>query len=225
MALPIVSGGPFRLTRPSARELDAVLAAQRDAPFTYPEVGATRGPAAAGYTIDRNRVRLGAGARTWARAVDALRHWRMTALGWASIHPPRAALAVGTPVAMVVRHYGFWSVHACRIVYTIDEVTEADDGRVHRFGFAYGTLPAHAASGEERFEVSWRRADDSVWYDLLAHSRPRHPLARLGGPLARWQQRRFGRDSKRAMQHAVRDVVGHAVPHAERDPGAGPPRG
>ena len=194
---------PFRLTRPTPRELDVLLTAQRDAAFTYPEVGATRGPAPVGYTVDRSRVRLGTGARTWARAVHALRHWRMTTLGWASIHPPRAPLAADTVVAMVVQHYGFWSVHACRIVYTIDEVAHEAAGTVHRLGFAYGTLPAHAASGEERFEVSWDRADDGVRYDLLAFSRPRHPLARLGYPLARLQQRRFGRHSTRAMVHAV----------------------
>jgi len=41
-------------------------------------------------------------------------------------------------------------------------------------------------------------------YDLFAFSRPRHPLARLGGPLySRALQRRFARDSLRAMARAV----------------------
>ena len=203
---PRAIGTPFRLTRPTARELDALLVGQRHAAFTYPEVGATRGPDPAGYTVDRNSVRLGTGPRAYARAVDALRNWRMTTLGWASIHPPRATLAPGTVVAMVVHHFGFWSTHACRIVYAVDEVGEGTAGAVHRFGFAYGTLPVHAASGEERFEVSWRRTDDSVWYDLHAFSRPRHPLARIGYPLGRLQQRRFGRASKRAMRDAVGDA-------------------
>jgi uncharacterized protein (UPF0548 family) len=127
----------------------------------------------------------------------------MARLGWASIHPADAQQAPGTVVAMVVAHYGFWSVHACRIVYALDETA----GGVHRLGFAYGTLPTHAAVGEERFAVEWQRADDSVWYDLLAFSRPRHPLARLGSPLARRQQRRFARDSARAMQAAVAGPV------------------
>jgi uncharacterized protein (UPF0548 family) len=35
-------------------------------------------------------------------------------------------------------------------------------------------------AGEERFTVEWRCQDDSLWYDLLAFSLPRHPLARLG---------------------------------------------
>ena len=77
-----------------------------------------------------------------------------------------------------------------------------------RFGFAYGTLPGHAESGEERFLVEWDRADDAVWYDILAFSRPRHPLARLGYPLTRRTQRRFARDSAAA----IRQAVAHAPP-------------
>jgi uncharacterized protein (UPF0548 family) len=88
------------------------------------------------------------------------------------------------------------------VVYAVDEVVGGRDA-VHRVAFAYGTLPGHAAAGEERFAVEWHRADDAVWYDLSAFSRPRHPLMRLGRPLARRQQRRFGRDSARAMAAAV----------------------
>ena len=66
----------------------------------------------------------------------------------------------------------------------------------------YGTLPEHSESGEELFAVEWRE-DDSVWYDLLAFSRERHPLAKMAYPLARDLQRRFRRDSGAAMQRAV----------------------
>ncbi len=52
-----------------------------------------------------------------------------------------------------------------------------------RFGFAYGTLPGHVESGEERFLVEWDRGDDAVWYDILAFSRPNHVLTRLGYPV------------------------------------------
>jgi uncharacterized protein (UPF0548 family) len=76
-------------------------------------------------------------------------------------------------------------------------------GPVARFGFAYGTLPGHAESGEERFLVEWDRTGDAVRYDVLAFSRPRHPLARLGYPLTRRAQRRFARDSAAAMLRAA----------------------
>jgi uncharacterized protein (UPF0548 family) len=190
----------FQLTPPSLRQIHAFVARQRDAALSYAEVGATRDARApAGYTVDHNRVRVGTGAEAFRDAVDALRAWRMTALGWASVHPAGAPITPGETVAVVVGHYGFWSLNACRIVHVLDDET-AD---VRRWGFAYGTLPEHGAVGEERFAVEWHRADDGVWYDLLAYSRPRHALMRLGYPLARRLQRRFAQASKQAMVHAV----------------------
>jgi uncharacterized protein (UPF0548 family) len=46
-------------------------------------------------------------------------------------------------------------------------------------------------------------ADGGVWYDLFAISRPRHWLARMGGPFTRMQQRRFANGSAAAMRRAV----------------------
>ena len=78
----------FQLTRPSAEQVNAFVAAQQGATFSYPEVGATAsGPAPAGYNVDRNRVRLGTGAETFRRATAALLTWRMSSLGWMSIQP------------------------------------------------------------------------------------------------------------------------------------------
>jgi uncharacterized protein (UPF0548 family) len=188
----------FHLTPPGARQIAEVLAAQRERSFSYTEVGATRSAAPPGYTVDDNRARLGAGADTFHRAALALREWRMTSLDWSAVHPSRAAVVPGTDIVVVVRHYGFWSLNPCRIVYVLDQVDGESHG-VRRVGFAYGTLPDHGEVGEERFTVEWNLADNSVWYDLYAFSRPGHPLARLGYPLARRLQRRFARDSKRAM--------------------------
>ena len=110
------------------------------------------------------------------------------------ILPLKAPLEVGTTVGALARHYGFWSLNPTRIAYFVEET-----GAVERFGFGYGTLPGHAERGEERFSVEWNRKDGSVHYDVLAFSRPKHPLAWLGYPLARALQRRFAQDSKRAM--------------------------
>ena len=78
-------------------------------------------------------------------------------------------------------------------------------GPITRFGFAYGTLPDHAGSGEERFLIEWDQADNSVWYDILAFSRPQHFLVRLGYPMVRRTQKRFGRESAAVMLRAVRN--------------------
>jgi uncharacterized protein (UPF0548 family) len=73
-----------------------------------------------------------------------------------------------------------FAIVACRIVYVEDEP--------HRFAFAYGTLPTHPESGEERFEVV--RNGDDVSFVVTAFSRPRQLLARIGKPIARAMQRR-----------------------------------
>lgn len=111
---------------------------------------------------------------------------------------PSAPIQIGTDVAVSVHHFGFYSLNACRIVYVIDE-----EGPVKRFGFAYGTLAEHAESGEERFTIEWNRDDDKVWYDILAFSRPRRTLAKLGYPLSRLLQRRFAEGSKTSMVEAA----------------------
>ena len=188
----------FLLKKPSNQKVQQFLVSQRDLPFSYREVGASRGQPPAGYALDHNRVRLGVGAPAFDQAVTALRRWTMFQLGWVEICQPDAPIAVGTTVGVLVNLFGVWSLNACRIVYLIEE-----DGPLRRYGFAYGTLPAHAERGEERFSVEWRRDDDSVWYDLLAFSRPNHPLAIAGYPLTRMFQKRFARDSKRAMVEAV----------------------
>ena len=72
-----------------------------------------------------------------------------------------------------------------------------------RFGFAYGTLPGHVESGEERFLIEWDHATDIVWFDILAFSRPRHYLVRLNRRRARAMQKRFAVESTAAMQRYV----------------------
>jgi uncharacterized protein (UPF0548 family) len=51
----------------------------------------------------------------------------------------------------------------CRVVYVVDE---AD-----RRGFAYGTLPGHAESGEELFMVRYDPTTDEVFAEVRAFSR------------------------------------------------------
>jgi len=184
------------LSKPSRDRIRTFIESQRDQPFSYCEQGATKGPAPRGYTVDRNRIQLGRGEKVFARAVDALRQWKMFETGWLELCWPDALIQVGVTVAIMARHYGFWSLNASRIIYVVD-----DRGAQPRYGFAYGTLPEHAETGEERFTVELCPQDETVWYDIYAFSRP-NGLARLGSPLARNLQRRFVRDSKAAMLRA-----------------------
>src|SRR6202044_236101 len=98
----------------------------------------------------------------WQRAKAAIRAWRMFEMRWLSLQWTSAPIKTGTDIAVVVRHFGFHSLNACRIVYVVDE-----DGPLKRFGFAYGTLAEHAETGEERFTVEWDREHDTVWYEIL----------------------------------------------------------
>jgi uncharacterized protein (UPF0548 family) len=187
------------LHRPTDGDIAAFVGRNQGEPFSYTSVGATRDRAPRGFVVDHHRIRLGTGERTFARSADAVRRWEMFNIGWATLYWPNVPIEPDCAVAILARVAGLWSLNACRIVYVIDE----RGGPIERFGFAYGTLPEHVESGEERFSVEWRRDDDTVWYDLFAFSRPRHPLARLSGPVGRALQRRFARDSLRAMARAL----------------------
>ncbi len=195
----------FLPSRPNTQEIDRFLAAQREANLSYTEVCATRNlnlrQAPSGYTLDHNRVCLGAGHRTFSRAVAALNTWRMFDTGLTEIYPPRAPVQVGQTVVVLAHHLGFYSLNACRIVYLIDETNG-----VERYGFAYGTLAEHGERGEERFMVEWHRSSDEVFYDLLAFSHPKHVLAVIGYPVSRMLQKRFARQSKSAMLDAVNET-------------------
>lgn len=180
---------------PSTEEIEAFLHSQREAPFSYDEVGASLRNAPPGYVADHNRVRLGSGEQAFVRAQDALSRWKTFEVGWVRVFPPDAPIEAGTNVVVLARLPGLWSLNACRIVYGIEE----EESGVKRHGFAYGTLPDHAARGEERFTVEWDRKSSEVHYDLFAFSRPAHPLVWAGYPLVRALQRRFARDSLRAM--------------------------
>jgi uncharacterized protein (UPF0548 family) len=190
------------LRKPSAEITRRFLAEQTGRDFSYPEVGATAGTLPVGYNVDRTRIKLGAGEPVFQAAEAALLRWKQFDLGWVDTWPPETPIQVGAVVAIVARTVGLWWLNACKIVYVVDE-----PGPIRRFGFAYGTLPDHAGRGEERFLIEWNRADDGVWYDILAFSRPNHLLARLGYPIVRRTQRRFGRDSAAALLRAVHSSV------------------
>ena len=180
----------FVLRRPSPDRLDQILADLDGAALTYPEVGATEpaatdpgAPLPAGYHhVRRSRV-VGEGDAAWAAAAAGIRGWQMHRRQGFLVVPDDPPIAPGTAMASAIRlpGPGVHVVFACRIVWVVDEPD--------RFGFAYGTLPVHPASGEEAF-VAHRDGTGAVTLTVTAFSRPRHPLVRLGGPVARRQQAR-----------------------------------
>jgi uncharacterized protein (UPF0548 family) len=190
------------LRRPKGETIREFLAAQAKLDLTYAAVGATMTTPPSGYVVDHTRIKLGEGEKVFLAAKKALERWQQFRLDWLEALPAETPIKEGQVVAILARSLGLWWLNACRIVAVVNE-----DGQVNRFGFAYGTLPGHAGSGEERFLVEWDRQAGSVWYDILAFSRPRHVLARLGYPWVRRVQKRFGRESAAALRRAVGAVA------------------
>lgn len=183
--------------QPSSETIRAFLRQQADVSFSYPEVGHSRHTPPAGYVVDHNRICLGEGEACFNAARDALHAWRMFPTGWVKLCWPTAPIAPGTDVAILAHWGALWWLNACRIVYVIDEHAPQ-----RRCGFAYGALASHPARGEERFCIEMA-GDGTVWYDLLAFSKPNRLLTRLGYPFVRRLQKRFAAQSLKAMAEAV----------------------
>ena len=169
----------IRLTRPSPAALaDARDSARADS-LTYDPVGMSSfGAAPPGYKLDRWDRELGSADDTFAIAARSLLAWdvhRGAGLVVCTDGPAQVGLVVAMAAPLPI---GFVDV-VCRVV---DVRTEPD-----RVGFTYGTLPVHPEQGEESFDVV--RSDGRVRFEIVACSRPRHPLARLVPPVARALQR------------------------------------
>ena len=189
----------YLFKKPGEERISSFLESQSQLEVTYPSVGATRNADhPSGFLVDHNRVYLGAGQTTFEVAKRALCEWQHYRFDWIDLHRPDVNPEPGQTVGVLARALGLWVMNACRIVYLVEE-----EEPLRRFAFAYGTLPEHAESGEERFQVEWHPEDDSVWYDILAFSRPNQLFARLAYPYVRRKQRQFARDSMLAMEAAV----------------------
>jgi uncharacterized protein (UPF0548 family) len=146
-------------------------------PLTYSEVGATAGDLPDGYHHIKKSAVIGRGRRRYEEAAAAGMRWGM--LRGAGLRV-EATSDIATVGADVIVHLG--PVQApCRVVYVVDE---AD-----RRGFAYGTLPGHAESGEERFVVRYDPATDQVFAEVVAFSRHATWWSRLGSPVTSVAQR------------------------------------
>jgi uncharacterized protein (UPF0548 family) len=180
---------------PTAAQLAVLLDEEGSSgALTYDQVGATAGDLPEGFRHDRHEVDLGADEDgRFERAAAALSQWAPQRGAGIRVVPDQPVHDAMT-FALVLRIGLAYVVAPGRIV----AVTSTDDCQ----GFAYGTLRTHPECGEESFAV--RRARGRVRFEIVAFSRPRHPLARLGAPFARLQQRRVTSLYLRAMEHAAR---------------------
>ena len=182
----------FRLARPTPHELATFLESQGGLELSYSEVGMTHPDAGdpGNYQTDYFRLYLGQGDAVFQHACEQLQAWRMYRQSWLQLYPKKPDVCSGTVACVTAQHLGFYSLSAVKVVYVLTEPEQ--------HAFAVGTLPGHVERGEERFRV-YRLPGGSVWFDILACSRPNHPLVRLGYPFARLIQKRFARGAEEAM--------------------------
>jgi uncharacterized protein (UPF0548 family) len=188
----------FLATRPAPAVIARFLRESQDLPLSYAPAGIVR-ERPSHRRCDEQVVPIGHGPEDFQRARAALLAWAQFDVGWVELFPRGAGVEIGTNVAVVIRHLGFWSVNGARVLYHVGGA-DADA----RAGFAYGTLTNHAESGEELFEVCLDGATGDVMFRIRAVSWPQSVLAGIGQPIVRLLQARFRRDSARAMTRATR---------------------
>ena len=159
-------------------------------PLTYAEVGATAGPLPAGYHHVQKSAAIGRGRRRFEEAAEKGMRWGMLRGAGLRVEATTEVVAVGSEVIV---HLG--PVQApCRVVYVVDEPDQR--------GFAYGTLPGHAESGEERFLVRYDPATDEVYAEVMAFSRHATWWSKLASPVTSVIQRLVTDRYLRALQSA-----------------------
>ena len=145
--------------------------------LTYPDVGATAATLPAGYSHVRVSHRIGSGRDRFEQAAGAVMRYGMLRGAGVRVTATTEIAVVGTDVLGRLGPF----VAPCRVVYVTDEP--------NRRGFAYGSLPGHAVSGEEMFGVRFDPADDAVYSEIVAFSRPATWWSRLGAPVLTLAQR------------------------------------
>jgi len=130
-----------------------------------------------GYRHVRRECRIGSGRDRFDQAAAAVMRYGMLRGAGLRVSATTEVAQVGTDV---LGRLGPFRA-PCRVVYVVDEP--------NRRGFAYGSLPGHAVSGEEMFGVRYDPADDAVYSEVVAFSRPATWWSRLGSPVLALAQR------------------------------------
>jgi uncharacterized protein (UPF0548 family) len=147
-------------------------------PLTYSEVGATAGTLPSGYRHVQKSAVIGKGRARFDEAGATGMRWGMLRGAGLKVEATTEVAEVGSEVIV---HLGPMRA-PCRVVYVV--VDEPD-----RRGFAYGTLPGHAETGEELFMVRYDPATDEVHAEVTAFSRHAMWWSKAAGPITSLLQR------------------------------------
>ena len=154
--------------------------------LTYAEVGATaHEPLPSGYHHVRATRSLG--VVDFGEVAEALVTWQMQERSGVRrvSGPTRATLGADVTFRFLGQKI------PCRVVDVVDEPD--------RRGFAYGTLPGHPETGEERFAVERDPATGEVTVTVTAFSNPGTWRTRLAGPANRLVQSTMTRRYLKAL--------------------------
>jgi uncharacterized protein (UPF0548 family) len=181
----------------------------RDAPFTYAEVGAT-GDAElpAGYLHGEWTEVVGSGREVFERVAAAILDWVPQRSVGLRVRATGSPGEVGTVVVLTAGLPRLGYDIPCRVVWASTTGEER--------GYAYGTLPGHPESGEERFTVRLTGAGDVV-VTIRVFSRLATPAARLVPPVSRFVQ---GLATRRYLSSLRRAATADAI-RSTRSPGTG----
>ncbi|MCW2798610.1 MAG: hypothetical protein JWQ70_82 [Aeromicrobium sp.] len=155
--------------------------------LTYPEVGASaREPLPAGYHHVRASRSLG--LVDFDSVAEILMTWQVQERSGVHLISGPERASVGADVTF--RFLG--QVIPCRVVEIVDEPD--------RRGFAYGTLPGHPETGEERFVAERNSITGEVTVTIKAFSNPGSWKTKLIGPAGRALQTMMTQRYLKAMR-------------------------
>ncbi|KAK8944816.1 UPF0548 protein [Platanthera zijinensis] len=137
------------------------------------------------FFINRSRVLLGTGRKTYSLAKSALLSWTHFGLGWAFVDP-ETPVEKGRRFCVCVNEIMGCTMMPLQIAY------------VAKRRFGSGTLQGHLLAGEERFSIVWDE-DDQVWYEIFSFSKPAHIISAAGYPYVRLRQKYFAQQSADAV--------------------------
>jgi len=160
----------FFVRRPPREAIDRFVRESQELPLSYGPISVVNGETPC-RDLDEAIVTIGRGRTDFDQARAALKAWKQFDIGWVETFPRHAPVEVGTVVAILIQHLGFWSLNGCRVVYHVG----GDD----RFGFAYGSLTNHAESGEELFDGFLDPKSEELRYRIRVTSKPQAALARM----------------------------------------------
>ena len=148
------------------------------------------------------REPIGTGETDYAKAVDALLAAKCFDLSWVKCVVDRPFEKDDT-FCLSVKAFGLWAVNFCRIIYVKREQDQAEQ----TVSIGIGTLPVHAAVGEERLSVTMDKASGQVDFLIGSYSKPSSLLARLFAWYLRKRQDVFAVDATERMKQAIRALA------------------